>query len=145
MNSLEDGSLQERCIREIRELHRFFENWLSGSLPNTEEAFERVGMTLAPGFRLIHPSGQWRTREEILSGLRKGHGSQPGLTIEIREPQVLRAGEERVLATYEEWQISPDKNDGRISTAVFSFDSDLPDALLWEHVHETWKQAPRDT
>jgi hypothetical protein len=119
---------------------------LSGGLPNTNEAFSRVGHVLADDFRLIHPSGSWRTREEILSGLRRGHGRRPGLTIEIRNAHVLRTGPERCLATYEEWQHGPDATDGRLSTVVFrrTADRDLPNGLLWEHVHETWMQAPPD-
>jgi hypothetical protein len=134
--------LWDRCRREIEELHEFFEGWLSGRLPKTEEAFERVEKVLASDSRLIHPSGEFRTREEILSGLRQAHGSQPSLTIEIREPMLLRSAEETALAIYEEWQTSEDGTDGRISTVQFGRDENLPNGLQWQHVHETWLQEP---
>jgi len=135
--------LWDRCRREIKELHEFFEAWLSGDLPETEEAFGRVEKALAPSFELIHPSGERKTREEILSGLRQAHGSQPSLTIEIRETELLRVGEETILAVYEEWQSSADGTDGRISTALFGREENLPNGLVWQHVHGTWLQEPK--
>lgn len=144
MHSFKQDSIRKRCLREIRELHQFFEGWLSGTLPE-EGAFERLEQALAPGFRLIHPSGEWRARKEIISGLRKQHGSQPELTIEIRNAKLLRGGENRVLAAYEEWQRGQNSTDGRLSTVVFHRAEDnLPNGLRWEHVHETWKQAPTE-
>jgi len=132
------NALDERCQGEIEELHQFFEGWLSGRFPKTGEAFGRVERVLAPGFRLIHPSGEQRTREEVLSGLRQAHGSQPSLTIEIREPALLRSGGETALAIYEEWQTSEKRTDGRISTVQFGREENLPNGLVWQHVHETW-------
>ena len=33
--------MQDACIREIIELHAFFQAWLDGSLPNSDEVFVR--------------------------------------------------------------------------------------------------------
>jgi len=137
--------LDNRCRKEIQELHQFFEGWLSGRLPKTDEAFDRVENALAPGFQLIHPAGKYRAREKILSGLRQAHGSAPSLAIEIREPSLLRAGKDLILAGYEEWQSSADGTDGRISTALFGRDSGRPNNLVWQHVHETWLQEPNSS
>ncbi|MEF8797232.1 MAG: hypothetical protein V5A48_12310, partial [Salinivenus sp.] len=63
--------IEKRCRTEIEDLHQFFEGWLSGKRPNTESAFERAEKALGPDFQLIHPSGEWRDREEILNGLRQ--------------------------------------------------------------------------
>jgi hypothetical protein len=143
----QEVSLKDRCRREVEELHQFFKDWLSGSLPETEEAFKRVERALTPDFQLIHPSGRRQRREEILSGLRRAHGSQPSLTIEIREATLLQHGKETAIATYEEWQGSNDRTDGRISTVAFRLNPsrsnpEAPKDLIWQHVHETWLQQP---
>lgn len=137
--------IDERCRAEVEDLHQFFEGWLSGALPNTEAAFERAERALGSGFRLIHPSGEGRSREEILTGLRQGHESQPELKIEIRDVRLRASGENLVLATYEEWQQSERGPDGRLSTVAFHRDEQAPNRLRWVHVHETWIQAPEES
>jgi Uncharacterized protein conserved in bacteria len=140
------GSVYERCVREIESLHQFFEGWLSGGLLNTDEAFRRLDQALAPEFQLIHPSGEWRSRDDILTGLRQAYSCQPGLTIEIEDVRLRQEREELVVATYEEWQLSERKEGGRLSTVVFARRSEGPEGnpngLRWLHVHETWLQEP---
>lgn len=130
------------CRREIEALHQFFEDWLSGDMPDTDEAFERLRRALAPDFRLIHPSGRWTTREDILAGLRDGHGRQPTLTIDVRDVRLREASDACAVATYEEWQTSEASTDGRLSTVAFRRDPKAPNGLRWLHVHETWLEAP---
>lgn len=139
------GEAFDDCRREIESLHQFFEGWLSGSLPETDAAFRRLHRALAPAFRLLHPSGKERSRNDILTGLRGAHGSQPGLTIDIRNVQLCGTGEQLLAATYEEWQRSADTEDGRLSTVVFARHPEGPNWLRWRHVHETWLQAPGGT
>lgn len=134
----------EACRQEIEGLHQFFEDWLGGTLPNTGRAFRRVRRALAPAFRLIHPSGEWRSREEILTGLRKGHASEPGLTIEITDVCPRGTGTEILAATYKEWQRIGGDEDGRLSTVVFARRPEGPSGLRWLHVHETWLRGPGD-
>jgi len=133
-------SAADRCVAEINELHQFFEDWLTGTLPETDAAFERVERALGPGFRLIHPSGSWRSRGDVLKGLRAGYGGQPDLTIQIRDAQLVDEGEELLLATYEEWQEAGDSSDGRLSTVLFRRAEEGPNGLRWIHVQETWIQ-----
>lgn len=139
------GEALADCRREIEALHQFFEGWLSGGRPETADAFRRVDRALGPGFRLVHPSGAERSRDDILTGLRGAHGSQPGLTIEIQNVQLCGAGAQLLAATYEEWQRSTDTEDGRLSTVVFARHPESPHGLRWRHVHETWLRAPEDT
>jgi len=137
--------IDERCQTEIEDLHQFFEGWLSGRLPNTEAAFERVERVLELDFQLIHPSGEWQGREEILTGLRRAHKSQPGLDIEIRDVRLRASGGDLVLATYGEWQQSERGLDGRLSTVAFHRGEQALNRLRWAHVHETWIQGPEES
>lgn len=137
-------SVHRTCRREIEALHQFFEDWLSGECPNTDATLERLRRALAPEFRLIHPSGRWTTRADILAGLRDRHGRQPGLTIDIRDVRLRQATDEIAVATYEEWQESKASTDGRLSTVTFRREADAPNGLRWLHVHETWLESPED-
>jgi hypothetical protein len=134
------SSADELCTAEVKELHQFFEDWLTGRRPETESAFERVERALGPSFRLIDPSGRERRRGDIQEGLRTGYGSEPDLTIQVRDVQVMEEGENLLLATYEEWQETGDSTDGRLSTVLFRRDGAATNGLRWAHVHETWIQ-----
>lgn len=136
------GRALDACRREVQALHQFFEAWLSGERPNTDASFRRLDRALAPAFRLIHPSGDRRSRDDILTGLRGAHGSRSALTIDIRNVQLRGNGARLLVATYEEWQQSADTEDGRLSTVVFARHPEGPNGLRWRHVHETWLQAP---
>lgn len=140
--SQREDSIDVRCQQEIEALHRFFEDWLGGTCPNTDAAFDRVRQALAPSFHLIHPEGRMMSRENILSGLRKNHGGHPDLTIQIRNVQLLQTGDDLLVATYEEWQENDATTDGRLSTVAFCCDAESPNGLRWQHVHETWLQTP---
>jgi len=133
-------SAASRCTTEIEELHRFFDGWLRGDRPETDAAFERVQQALDPEFRLIHPSGAWRGRDDILKGLRRGYGGHPDLAIHIRDVRLVKEGEELLLATYEEWQEGGDSTDGRLSSVLFRRAEGAPNGLRWVHVQETWIQ-----
>jgi len=134
--------IEEACAREIRALHQFFEEWLGGARPETDAAFRRVEAALGEGFQLIHPSGERRSRRDVLAGLRRAHGSTPGLTIEIRDVRGRRPGDALLVATYEEWQRTDEAEDGRLSTVVFARSDEAPNGLRWLHVHETWIKEP---
>jgi hypothetical protein len=130
------------CRDEIEALHAFFEAWLRGTCPATDKAFDRARRALAPTFRLIHPSGDWRTRDDILTGLRGAYGQRPGLTIDVRDVRVQDTGDQLGVATYEEWQHDRSSTDGRLSTVVFRREADAPNGLRWVHVQETGLEAP---
>jgi len=142
------------CVQEIVELHRFFEGWLSGSLPATDEVFGRLEAALAPGFLLISPDGSVLARAEVIAWVRGGHGGRgPSFRIHIRNPEPRLEERGLVLATYEEWQESggesgpsihkfddepvPSGLGGRLSTVVFRERPDAPNGVEWLHVHET--------
>lgn len=123
---------------EIEELHRFFQEWFTGELPNTDEAFARVREALSPELVFISPSGERRTTAELLEGIRRGHGKRPGLAIRIEQPELHRTPGGHVVATYREWQEEGERTTVRLSTVVLGPDPSAPNGLTWLHVHETW-------
>lgn len=126
---------------EIVDLHSFFQAWLNGSLVNDDFIFRRLMSVLAPDFTLISPSGEISSREQLLTQLRKAHGSRPGWRMWIEKPQLRSHSNGLVITTYEEWQRTAERTTVRLSTAIFQEQRGTAHGLAWLHVHETWLEA----
>ena len=124
---------------EIVELHDFFQEWLDGTLPATDEAYARLVDTQVPEFVIITPGGELIPGPTLLAQLRAAHGSRPGWRIWIDNAELRLEQSGLSVATYEEWQRHADGTvTGRISTVVFHEQPGTPNGLAWVHVHETW-------
>ncbi len=73
--------MQDACIREIIELHAFFQAWLDGSLPNSDEVFVRFTGATAPDFTLIGPDGGMAGFAATAAWIRAAHGTRPGFQL----------------------------------------------------------------
>jgi hypothetical protein len=124
------------CEREIEALHEFFVAWYTG----TTDDFDRVEAALGARFEMIHPDGNRVSRAAILDSIRETNGSyDPGaFDIDIRAVEMVDSGDGYAVVRYEEWQTTPDEENGRLSTVVFNTDDDTPSGLSWVTVHETW-------
>lgn len=122
---------------EIEGLHAFFQGWLGGELPAGPESFARMEEAMARDFTFVTTGGELLDRAAVVEGVRSAHGARPGLRIEIRDPRLLHAWEDRRLAVYEEWQEDADGRSARTSTVLFRRSEDAPTGLAWVHVHET--------
>lgn len=129
---------EERCKKEVAELHQFFQDWFQGKLDDTDEAFARFGGVMAEGFEIISPAGKAMKRDVILGAVRGGHGNEPDANIWIENHRHLLTQGELSLVSYEEWQITDDTKRGRLSTALLRVTEGTPNNLQWLHVHETW-------
>ncbi|MFX0151840.1 MAG: hypothetical protein ACFFAJ_13715 [Candidatus Hodarchaeota archaeon] len=47
--------MKDSCETEIKELHKFFENWYNGVISQSEKTFSRLTRVLARNFKLISP------------------------------------------------------------------------------------------
>ncbi|MFB6286773.1 MAG: DUF4440 domain-containing protein [Candidatus Bipolaricaulia bacterium] len=136
--------MDERCQREIRELHRFFEAWFTGQLPNGDSEFSRLDEALAEGFQIITPDGRRVDKPELLQQVRSAHGahSDDAFDIEIRNIDVRHVLSPLCLLTYEEWQQhSQGAPTGRLSSVIFRDVEDAPNGVKWLHVHEVGLDA----
>ncbi|HMQ32087.1 MAG TPA: hypothetical protein PKD53_15265 [Chloroflexaceae bacterium] len=124
---------------EIVELHNFFQGWLGGTLPATDEVYARLSDTQTPEFVIVTPGGEFIPSEQLLAQLRAAHGSRFGwrMWIENAELRFMQGG--LTVATYEEWQRHADGTvTGRLSTVIFRDQTGTPNGLVWVQVHETW-------
>ncbi|MGI9610196.1 MAG: hypothetical protein ACR2NL_07860, partial [Acidimicrobiia bacterium] len=95
-----------------------------------------VESVLADGFAMVPPSGATVERTDLIAGLKEAHGAVQ-LSIEIRNPTVRWTGADGLLVSYEEWQTTPDRSNGRQSTVLFEPERTAPNGVKWAHVHET--------
>ncbi|WP_448721230.1 DUF4440 domain-containing protein [Acanthopleuribacter pedis] len=134
-----DTDKKAAAVREVEEFHQFFQDWFTGTLPRTAQAFARFSDNLAPDFELISPRGDLLARSALVNGLEQAHGKLPKtIKIWVRDVKVRSLGAGLWLATYEEWQDKGDGERGRLSTVVFREHAASPNGMLWLHVHETW-------
>jgi hypothetical protein len=118
---------------EIEELHRFFEQWLSGETDD----FSRCDRAFASDFTMVGPRGDVRTREIVVRGLQGARG-QRRVAIRIENVNVHPLEGGLQLARYQEWQDADGVSQGRISTALFRPRADAPCGVEWVTVHETF-------
>ncbi|PSL04728.1 hypothetical protein CLV30_105195 [Haloactinopolyspora alba] len=125
---------------EIVEQHRLIEALLRGEA--TEESLAAFAGVLTPRFEIWMPDGEVGRRADVVDGIARSAGSDPGLRITIDAVRVVAADIATVVATYDEHHARPDGATSRRSTAVFVRDPDARHGLLWEHLHETWRPDP---
>ena len=133
--------LESNVREEVERIHRFFVDWFSGAVPESDFETQLVSR-LDPNFVIVPPDGALMEFDALVPGLRQGYGSNPDFRIAIRNLRVRHVSQDHVIATYEEWQrnarSSASPNNGRISTAIFT----NTDPLIWLHIHET--RLPED-
>lgn len=138
------ASFDERCRREVEDLHHFFEDWFNGKVENTDGAYARFADVLAEGFVIVSPNGQLQDRQAVIDGLRSAYapeGTEPVRIwvegFELRRRIPTEAGDVAVV-TYEEWIQRGENRRGRVSTAILRQREGTPNGIEWLHVHETW-------
>lgn len=137
--------IEERCRREVVELHEFLEAWSNAELPDTDEAFARFQRVIAPSFVIVDPDGTVSDRAPIVDAIRGAHGrwhEMPG-EIRIESYRLHHAAGGLALVTYEEWHDLGERRTGRLSTALFGDSDGAPNGVEWLHLHEVWLPSGR--
>lgn len=144
----EEVSIESRCRAEVTELHRFFQDWFNGVVPDDDTTFDRFAGVMGEGFVIVTPEGRAVERAALVEGLRGSHsrwrqeGNDAG-RIWIENVDVRHEKDGLTAVTYEEWQECDGRVRGRISTALFRANNGTPNGIEWLHVHETWLPVAR--
>lgn len=126
----------QKIIKEVQDLHAFFEAWFNGTL-NSEE-FIRVEKSIAVDMKMVSPEGVIMSGEGIIQAIKNSHGSSNHIKIWVEDVTVKRLTADFYLATYYELQDRAGNNTKRYSSAIFRRSSRSPNDFEWIHVHETW-------
>lgn len=132
-----------KCHREVKELHQFFEGWFTAQIPHAEKMLERVSGVLSDDFQLITPEGHLLTRDDLIDQLKKSHGSQSTrdtyrIKVSNFDGRTLTADGVIFLTTYQEHQYIDDEINTRLSSSLFRSKPEAPNQVEWIHVHEVW-------
>lgn len=122
---------------EVINLHKFIQDWMTGSVPKTEEVYSCFRDALDIDFVIIHPTGIAENREELVKSFWSAHGVQEkNFAIDIRNLNLRLTFGDFALVTYEEWQFG-NATTGRISSVLFRKPVKVG-GIRWMHLHETW-------
>ena len=134
--------IEETCKAEAIRLHDFLQDWLTGDLPRTPEAFAAFADALGPGLIVVSPNGSVSERAAILAEFEAIHGAvaadRGAFRIWIENVRILRTEGDLALALYEEWHRRREETSARLSTVLFRARPGAPGGVEWLHVHETW-------
>ena len=130
------------AIREVIERHDAFVLWFSGTAE--DGLFDEIERALGPDMVMVDPSGALIRRPALVAGLRAGFGSRPSFIITVDEPETLWATADAALVAYIERQDIAGVTSARRSTALFTTDEHAPLGVVWQHVHETWIERPKE-
>lgn len=123
---------------EIADLHRFFEDWFSGSGDRTIDEFS---CRLDSAFSIVGPGGRKHGKEDIVRAVEARSG---GYDVAITTSDVSLSLTDPVLVgTYRERHDFKGETTIRLSTVVMVADESVPTGYRWLSVHETWIEDSR--
>ena len=128
----------DNCKKEIISLHRFFEQWFKGNVPDDEKTFSRISGVLDEEFLMISPSGKITDKPALIAGLKLAHNRWETGDIQIKNMMGKVLSGDFTLMIYEEWQNSPQEITSRLSSALFKKDEKALHGVRWLHLHEVW-------
>lgn len=125
---------------EVINLHAFIQDWMTGSVPKTEDAYSCFRDALDTDFVIIHPTGISEHRKELVKSFWSAYGVQEkSFVIEIRNLTHRLTCDDFALVTYEEWQFG-NATAGRVSSVLFR-KPEREKKVRWMHLHETWLET----
>jgi len=129
-----------RCLAEVEDLHRCFEDWFRGK-PGAD--LSHCEAVLVDDFQIVSPGGVRRARPELMAALVTALGAHASgeFAIEVRDVTLRPASPDVHVVSYEEWHRVDGVAMGRMSTAVLRDAAGLPNGLEWLGVHETWCES----
>ena len=136
--------MADRYRDEIEGLHAFIAAWFRGDVAQDDGLFDaEFTRRLDPALINIQPSGQVLTRQDLLNGIRAGHGGNPDFRIEIEDVSLRFSEDDLARVTYVEFQRGAKNtvpaDNRRVSSVLFGGVKE-GGSLTWLHIHETGRQ-----
>jgi hypothetical protein len=123
--------------QELHDTAAWFESWMSGTVPETEESFARLAESMHEDFLLVRDTGQVQNRHQLCDEIRGCHGLRKGRRVWMENEQLRYEDDRTILCTCEEWNDDGHNPHGILSAMTFIKDPDGPNGLRCLHWHET--------
>lgn len=134
----------DTILKEVTELHKFFEDWYNAILPKSQEAYSRFSSVMNPTARYISPTGSISIGSELISGIWQDYGKYENDTFAItiddyKHLFLATTNQDISLVNYVEIQkIGGKVDNSRIHTSAFRYKQSTPNGVWWEHIHQTY-------
>ena len=122
---------QNEAIR----LHDFLAAWFRGELDD-EEIHRSFADALHPDFENVQPAGITLSKDDIVSAIQPGRGSNPDFQITVEAPRLLGTWPGHLLFQYVESQTgarSSEPENRRLATVLFERNGEK---LIWRYLTE---------
>ncbi len=132
----------EKYKKEIEELHRFFVEWYTGILKNSEEHFSRFKDVMAGTVHFVGTDGSVADKNDLLNWIKQAWaGYATGeFNIKIKEFKLMHETKETALVSYQEWQNFRGKTLILVSSVLLSKTENRYNNLEWQHIHVSEKK-----
>lgn len=130
--------MEELCVQEVEELHRFFEDWFNANVADDDAVYARFRKALSERFEMTSPDGDTLDRDTVLRVVRAEHGKRPGTRVWIENASARLLGDGMYDVTYEEWQSRDTVTRGRRSQALMRQSETAPMRVEWVRLTEAW-------
>jgi len=129
--------LAARVADEVRALHVFFVDWLTGRAAAGD--LGRLEAALHSDCVRIAPDGAVQDRDAIIAMLAGAHGALgPEFAIDIVVEATAALSADTVLVRYVEHQASAAETTARRATAILVDSPTSPGGVTWRWLQETW-------
>lgn len=127
---------EDKCNKEVIELHDFFLNWFTGKA--IESDFIRFSDHISPLFQLITPTATVIDYDGIKNMIKNSYNSRNEMEMWIENVSTWKLSSDIYLTTYHELNMEDGTKTRRLSTAIFRVNEKCVNSVEWVHVHETW-------
>lgn len=128
------------AVDAVIHLHQYLESWLKGEIGEPGSEPLRLAEALAPGFKVIHPTGVMENRQAVLKHFHLAHGSRgKRFRIQVGDFVTHVVRDDLTVISYTESHRGEQRNHRR-STAVLVVGDDH--ATRWQLLHETRLPSP---
>lgn len=119
-------------LQEVVDLHQLIE----ARFARGEGSLEAMMEHFVPSFSMVSPAGLQFGLQDVEHLFERNTGSQPGLSIELRDLKTLHQWADGAMVSYREIHRAEGKDETvRVSTALLVLEAGR---VKWRHLHETW-------
>lgn len=115
--------MKTKVKKEVVNLHRFFQDWFSGKVENSQKLFNsNVRDHFDAAFEFVTKSGAHFNKTKTVAMLKNAYGYDPKFKIKVSLKSLRKVEKYTYLVVFEERQIDEGKKNRRLSVAVIWHD-----------------------
>uniref|UniRef100_A0A0D6R5C2 Sucrose-phosphatase n=1 Tax=Araucaria cunninghamii TaxID=56994 RepID=A0A0D6R5C2_ARACU len=143
MGHCQNGPKYFSLGHEVVEFYLLCEKWRRAEVEDSNEIFQRLESAVDSNCSLVHP---WGVEENLFTEvdvLRNCYGDQKGKQYRIWIDRIrpLKISSDIWLVKFDKWELIEKERHCSLTTALLKTKHDAPNALVWFHIHATWRDG----